>query len=118
MINEKKLTIKIKEYFKMLIDKTDDDVDCILDYNKQICNIIEEQPKVGEWILCSERLPKEDTSLRVYATLEHIESGYTHTNRLRWFFGRFENLNGSNISCELKVIAWMEEKYPEPYKGE
>ena len=43
LIDAEILEKKIKEYFKTTIDKTDN-VDCVLEYNKQICNIITKEP--------------------------------------------------------------------------
>jgi hypothetical protein len=48
MINEIKLLKEIKNFFKMRIGKTNEYVDRILDYNKQICNIIDKQAKVTQ----------------------------------------------------------------------
>ena len=70
-----------------------------------IMDIIEEQPKVGEWISCSERLPKQGEQI----------------------IGTFDNGNGRVIVCQEQfflqilekpypLIAWM--PLPEPYKEE
>lgn len=42
LISRKAVEKAIKEYFKMIIDNTDDDVDCVLDYNKNLCDTINE----------------------------------------------------------------------------
>lgn len=85
-----------------------------------LLNFIQELPSCKnqiDWNSCSERLPEED-SIRVYVTLEHNESGYKHVRRMLYFYGRFENSNGSSVSKEFKVIAWTPERIPQPYKGE
>lgn len=49
----------IEEYFKMIIDNTDDDVDCALDYSKNLCDTIKKIPtaydadKVVEKMKCT-----------------------------------------------------------------
>jgi hypothetical protein len=76
----------------------------------QIADIIETQPKVGEWIPVSERLPKEDRMvlctekdtgilyLGFWLNIEDVE--------VRWF-------DADGFSMD--VVAWM--PLPEPYKG-
>ena len=44
LISRKAVEKAIKEYFKMIIDETGDDVDCVLDYNKNLCDTIDEIP--------------------------------------------------------------------------
>lgn len=66
-----------------------------------------EQPKVGEWIPCSERLPEDDRTKLV--TFDGItEAGY-YSNGDWWCVG--DNIN---LSIRPDVIAWM--PLPEPYK--
>lgn len=90
---------------------------------------IKEQPKIGEWIPCSERMPPEHNS--IFANLKR-----TH----KWCVGMFEKRSDEvNVTVEFtdgtrmtktshtedgkwkvdrypecEVIAWMEK--PEPYK--
>ena len=52
MIDEKKLSKEVKEYFKTFIED-DYKVFGVLEANAGIHKIIEAQPKVGEWIPCS-----------------------------------------------------------------
>lgn len=97
---------------------------------KVIC-CIDNQPKVGEWIPCSERLPKEHDSMF---------SEYKGTDK--WYNGMFEKISdtvivtaeyddgsrttmkGHTVDGKWKldtifkcnVIAWM--SLPEPYRGD
>jgi hypothetical protein len=67
------------------------------------------------WIPVSERLPEDDESIRVYATIRYKENGYIFTDRLRWFFGKFKWFNGSKLSHKYEVVAWMPDVAPEPF---
>ena len=87
-----------------------------------IVECIEEQPKVGEWIPCSERLPKEPKTnpvlegknLELYlVTTEHGSNEQDKVYPFRAFWNGVNFTDGWHI---LDVIAWM--PLPEPYKGE
>lgn len=71
MIDEKKLIEEIKDV----------EVAWYLDGNyttydsTTIMDIIEEQPKVGEWILCSERLPENETEVEISCIRRYIGAG-------------------------------------------
>lgn len=110
MIDEKKLIEAL----------TDVEVTWYLDGNyttydsTTIMEIIEEQPKVGEWIPCSERLPKitDDyvliTMEKYYSKELCIEIGYIEDGK--WKFALTDKY------IKSKVIAWCE--LPKPYKGD
>ena len=76
-----------------------------------IIDCIEEQPKIGEWIPCSEQFPEESETYIVNAIENHI----VHVTFAKWMprMKRW-NLSG-NRSC-WKVTAWM--ALPEPYRPE
>ena len=79
-----------------------------------IVECIEAQPKVGEWIPCSEALPPKPKENRAFDKKPvYIVSvnGEDYPHRALW--------NGVNFTDGwhiLDVIAWM--PLPEPYKGE
>jgi hypothetical protein len=75
-----------------------------------------QQQSTNGWMPASERLPDSDVSTRVYVTIRYKETGHIRTDRLRWFFGYFQNLNGSRLSEKYEVIAWKPDRLPEPYK--
>lgn len=87
------------------------------EYNKgwNACNdmwfkLIKAQPKVGEWIPCSERLPEEDGEYLVWVRYEGRE--FTTTEEYEdgmWNYSGAYNFND-------KVIAWM--PLPKAYKEE
>lgn len=88
-------------------------------YKELILRIIEEQPKVGEWIPCSEMLPSIDMSYpNAKDYLVYYEQGYygiaSYSNINRFWH---EHTTKPYWNCEqyCNVIAWMQ--LPEPYKG-
>lgn len=138
MINEKALVewLKGKKYI------TVDEESCLMteDFEKEnqwelsrncfinkVIKFIEEQPKVGEWIPCSERLPDtfEDTkSSDVVLVCGYDKEKdyhwkamafYVNTEALkRWFFAECKNTD-KPIDW-IDIVAWM--PLPEDYKGE
>lgn len=113
---------EIHEYYRKKIDDIDSEtidnnIDNILKENKAICGIIKSQPKVGEWISCSERLPEEE-SLLYWTTHEDgsvVLHGYTKRNG---FIYNWEVDDLEKRKRQGDVIAWTPIFYPEPYKGE
>ena len=76
-----------------------------------IIDCIEEQPKIGEWIPCSERFPNEGGTYVVNAIenhIVHVTFAKGMPRMKRW------NLTGSR--SYWKVTAWM--PLPEPYRPE
>lgn len=71
--------------------------------------LIDSQPKIGEWIPCSERFPKKNDSYLV--TWEMRATKQCFTGSSRFTNGKWETMLGT---CE--VIAWQPK--PEPWKGE
>ena len=110
MINEKKLIESVKAYKELGLGRN------LHSIAEVIIEIIESQPKVGEWIPVEERLPKEQTDYkgikRSYCSLVTV-IGYgipiidiDYTVNGIW---RLEEAN-----TVLKVIAWQ--PLPEPYR--
>lgn len=117
MIDEKKLIERIKE------EPTDGM------YTHEIIEAIEEQPKIGEWIPCSERLPEEHDSMfaklkgtdkwqrgmfekssdNVNVTVE-FEDGTRRTKTSHTIDGEWDKFARA---VKFKVIAWQ--PLPEPY---
>ena len=115
MIDEKKLIEDIHEYFKRHIDNiyckdADGATTVILNFNADIHRIVENQPKVGEWILCSERLPGK---YELCLITQKIGTQKVRKVALR-LLGEWK-INGRKIKDEA-VIAWM--PLPEPYREE
>lgn len=76
-----------------------------------VIDLINEQPKVNEWIPVSERLPDKPGSYRV--TCLYADKWYRVKDDL---FYSDKTWGYDNIHRERKVIAWKE--IEEPYKGE
>ena len=81
-------------------------------------DVIENQPKIGTWIPCSERLPEEDgfywaTLIRGdHSTLKEYYDNLKNANR---YVRRIEFRDGRWRMMELVVLAWMTCNEPEPY---
>lgn len=140
MIDEKKLICDLyrqRELYEEKYGKVEDDFD---DEHKEgyinsfddMIGVIEQQPKVGEWIPCSERMPEERESS--FAKLKGTD---------KWIEGMFEKKSDDvNVTIEfsdgkrkvittklidgqwkkhtilepIKFIAWQ--PLPEHYKGD
>lgn len=102
MINEKKLI----ESFRASLNTGRETLPIDL-----IVECIEAQPKVGEWIPCSERVPEESGTYIVNAIENHI----VHVTFAKWM-PRMKKWNLTGSRSYWKVTAWM--PLPEPYKGE
>ncbi len=82
---------------------------------KSVCEIINRQPKIGEWIPCSERLPEEKINP---VTSDFYEYQVTFksenvTDVRHYKFGRGHWWNGTGTVDEY-VTAWRERS--EAYK--
>lgn len=117
MIDEKKLIKEIRNlkkhyvfFYKEGRSEIDDVVKGASDtlFN-DIAKIIDEQPKVGEWIPCSKRLPEEARAVEVtmYDGNRAIGHFYKSLEAETWF----DSINGGAID----VIAWKEPS--EPWEG-
>ena len=74
---------------------------------------IENKPKVGEWISCSERLPDEDE--RVLITTKTTDKVYFGTYTKRYGFSMREGFICDDGFMWLNTaLAWM--PLPKPYK--
>lgn len=112
MIDEKKLIEAIDEDF------CDDCLPCGGSCRyAELVKLIRKQPKVGEWIPCSERLPNpkgNEEFVRVEVTIQGKEK---NVNMPAFYYYRIHkffpwNIGGSPLK---NVIAWM--PLPEPYKA-
>lgn len=106
MIDEKKLIEFIKSNdFKMRTIQSKDSLQDIL------IQFVEEQPKVGDWIQCSERFPDERGTYIVNA----IESHMVHVTFAKWM-PRMKKWDLTGSRSYWKVTAWQ--PLPEPYRPE
>lgn len=137
MIDEKKLIEDIKDDAKRILSHVFSEVlsevplEFIDDYLKQMEWLVNDQPKVDEWIPCSKRLPEErdsifkkfkDTNKWNKAMFEEISEDVNVT--VEYEDGTRKTMTSHTLdgiwACEKdigikkKVIAWM--PLVEPYK--
>lgn len=94
----------------------------IQDRQNEILDIIDRQPKVGQWIPCSERLPNNDEYDWVLAQVQEdnahlwIPKVMEYRESINdWYLeGEFGGWLKEKHGDAFKVIAWM--PLPEPYK--
>ena len=89
----------------------DEDIRNAHEEYEQLKEYVLNQPKVGEWIPCSEKLPKEHEIVLV-AYLEYYKQLFnlayiSECGTWLWYF------NGTNVRNE--IIAWQ--PLPEPYSS-
>lgn len=104
MIDEKKLIAEIRE--KIIPEKFGERCNA-LDVIYAVLRVIDEQPKVGEWIPVEERLPKEARAVEVTMYDGNRAIGHFYNRLGAWF----DSINDGAID----VIAWKEPS--EPWEG-
>lgn len=104
MIDEKKLIAEIRE--KIRPESFGEQCNS-LDVIYAMLQLIDEQPKVGEWIPCSERLPEEVRAVEV--------TMYDGSRAIGHYYKRLEAWFDSINDGAIDVIAWKEPS--EPWKG-
>lgn len=108
MIDEKKLIEDIEKEIEFAMKCN---MPAMVAGMRQIASVIENQPKIGEWIPCSERLPEESGTYIVNAIENHI----VHVTFAKWM-PRIKRWNLTGSRSYWKVIAWM--PLPKPYRPE
>ena len=104
MIDEKKLIEEIRNAIND--DRFDEYKPAAVLYG--VYDMITDMPKVGEWIPCSERLPKEARAVEVTMYDGNRAIGHFNNRLESWI----DSINGGIVD----VIAWKEPS--EPWKGE
>ena len=107
MVDEKRLIEEIEKIF----ETDEENIDCTLsDFAYHVFDCIKEQPKVGEWIPCSERLPEKHVDVLVdFGDENPIIAWYSSVN------DTWKNSITDHV-IHIDAVAWM--PLPEPYKGE
>lgn len=70
-----------------------------------VIDLINEQPKVGEWIPCSERLPKQSLNSVIGWDQYRERCVFVQYYMNEWILGNHESVN---------IVAWQ--PLPEPYE--
>ena len=111
MIDEKKLIEDILQHENVLASANHVYKSGYRDRQVEIIDIINRQPKVGEWLPVSERLP-DDGETYLITNAESFEQYHTYKG---WYDGTkgIWHMTG-NFERKMNVIAWM--PLPEPYK--
>lgn len=113
MIDEKKLIDRLndKDDFKMSFEISKEHFETVKRvceaYHKKVCEFIEEQPKIGEWIPCSEQLPEESLNAVIGWDEYRKRCCFVLYYGKRWHLG--------NDYDSVKITAWQ--PVPEAYKG-
>ena len=99
MIDEKKLIDELKQS-GMIVDN---------EYGNTIVDMISNQPKIGEWIPCSKRLPEKGETV-IACTSDGTFAGQYHEEG---WYREYMFFYDSEILVR-EVIAWQ--PLPEPYQ--
>lgn len=107
MIDERKLILHLNDwmlqesFLRHMKNPADTIDECI--------KAVEEQPKIGGWIPCSERLPEEDKDVLIYTPYDGIDIAYISDENWRYSRGDdfIETVEKAN------VLAWQ--PLPEAY---
>lgn len=73
----------------------------------EILDLIDEQPKVGEWIPVEKRLPEQSLNSVIGWDTYRERCVFVQYYMNEWILGNHESVN---------IVAWQ--PLPEPYKGE
>ena len=118
MIDEKKLIEDIEKEIEFAVKCNMPDMVAGM---RQIASIIENQPKIGEWIPCSERLPNKEEYLKDDGRFMLDDGNRRYQGLFDIYDGKFKftkHISGLNYELfeDNCVVAWM--PLPEPYRPE
>ena len=118
MIDEKKLIEELEKIF----ETDEENIDCTLsDFAYHVFDCIKQQPKVGEWIPVSERLPNKEEYLKDDGRFMLDDGNRRYQGLFDIYDGKFKftkHISGLNYELfeDNCVFAWM--PLPEPYRPE
>lgn len=118
MIDEKKLIEELEKIF----ETDEENIDCTLsDFAYHVFDCIKAQPKFGEWIPVSERLPNKEEYLKDDGRFMLDDGNRRYQGLFDIYDGKFKftkHISGLNYELfeDNCVVAWM--PLPEPYRTE
>lgn len=118
MIDEKKLIEELEKIF----ETDEENIDCTLsDFAYHVFDCIKAQPKFGEWIPCSERLPNKEEYLKDDGRFMLDDGNRRYQGLFDIYDGKFKftkHISGLNYELfeDNCVVAWM--PLPKPYRPE
>lgn len=118
MIDEKKLIEELEKIF----ETDEENIDCTLsDFAYHVFDCIKVQPKIGEWIPCSERLPNKEEYLKDDGRFMLDDGNRRYQGLFDIYDGKFKftkHISGLNYELfeDNCVVAWQ--PLPEPYRPE
>lgn len=123
MIDEKKLMEEIESFSMMITGIRSRKgllADFMREYKKSILRIIDEYPRINEWIPCSEQLPEENHGIyypSTHVTLNdwNVGWGFYRVRDKEWYVYNDFAEQWELVDSEC-VIAWQ--PLPEPYRPE
>ena len=118
MIDEKKLIEDIEKEIEFAMKCN---IPAMVAGMCQIASVIEEQPKVGEWIPVSERLPNKEEYLKDDGRFMLDDGNRRYQGLFDIYDGKFKftkHISGLNYELfeDNCVVAWM--PLPKPYRPE
>lgn len=110
MIDEKVLICQIKDFTKHLnVNSVNSDyLTGYISALSAIEKMLASQPKVGEWIPCSDRLPDNTDNVLITTQYGVVLIVFLGTSK-KWCY-----LSGKRMDSQDEPIAWM--PLPEPYR--
>lgn len=118
MIDEKKLIEELEKIY----ETDEENIDCTLsDFAYHVFDCIKQQPKVGEWIPVSERLPNKEEYLKDDGRFMLDDGNRRYQGLFDIYDGKFKftkHISGLNYELfeDNCVVAWM--PLPDPYRTE
>ena len=116
MIDEKKLMKEIKDFKRSVKSENSDYLTGYISALSATEGLIASQPKVGEWIPCSERMPKPEEEVfiqtaRGTTTTAMYEDGTVREVDSNWFWDELDGEYDEEEDCYIIPEGWWEYRH-------